>query len=88
MQHKQQQQHPFNGPLSGTIWMSWNQKSKTNLEFTEARDSEWQWHQLDHYASLQLVPEITMPAPHHSVILQVGFPSSFPTNSNKARKVF
>jgi len=30
------------------------QKGKTNLDFTEARDSEWQWHQ------------ITMPAPHHS----------------------
>jgi len=24
------------------------QKGKTNLEFTEARDSEWQWHQLGH----------------------------------------
>jgi len=24
------------------------QKRKTNLDFTEARDSEWQWHQLDH----------------------------------------
>jgi len=24
------------------------QKGKTNLDFTEARDSEWQWHQLDH----------------------------------------
>jgi len=23
------------------------QKGKTNLDFTEARDSEWQWHQLD-----------------------------------------
>jgi len=21
---------------------------QTNLDFTEARDSEWQWHQLDH----------------------------------------
>jgi len=21
-------------------------KGKTNLDFTEARDSEWQWHQL------------------------------------------
>jgi len=27
------------------------QKGKTNLDFTEARDSEWQWHQLDHTAS-------------------------------------
>jgi len=24
------------------------QASKTNLDFTEAKDSEWQWHQLDH----------------------------------------
>jgi len=29
------------------------QKGKTNLNFTEARDSEWQWHQLGPYASLQ-----------------------------------
>jgi len=26
----------------------WYQKGKTNLDFTEARDSEWQWHQLGH----------------------------------------
>jgi len=24
------------------------QKGKTNLDFTEARDSEWQWHALGH----------------------------------------
>jgi len=24
------------------------QKGKTNLAFTEAKDREWQWHQLDH----------------------------------------
>jgi len=24
------------------------QKGKTNLDFTEARDSEWQWHQQGH----------------------------------------
>jgi len=24
------------------------QKGKTNLDFTEARDSEWQWQQLGH----------------------------------------
>jgi len=24
------------------------QKGKTNLDFTEARDSEWQWHQVGH----------------------------------------
>ena len=40
--------HPFNGPLSGTTWVSQCQKGKTNLDFSEARDSEWQWHRLDH----------------------------------------
>jgi len=32
------------------------QQGKTNLDFTEARDSEWQWQQLDYmqvYTSLQ-----------------------------------
>jgi len=38
--------HPFNGPLSGTTRVSRYQKGKTNLDFTEARDSGWQWHQL------------------------------------------
>ena len=40
--------HPFNSPFSGTIQVSWYQKGKTNLDFTEARDSEWQRHQLGH----------------------------------------
>jgi len=40
--------HPFNGPFSGTTRVSRYQKGKTNLDFTEARDSEWQWRQLGH----------------------------------------
>jgi len=48
-------------------------KGKINLDFTEARDSEWQWH-------------ITTPAHHHSVFLQAGCPSCRPTNSVKALK--
>jgi len=40
--------HPFNGPFSGTTQVSRYQKGKTNLDFTESRDSEWQWHQLGH----------------------------------------
>ena len=40
--------HPFNGPLSGTTQVSHYQKGKTNLGFTGARDSEWQWHQPGH----------------------------------------
>jgi len=34
--------------LSGTTQVSRYQKGKTNLDFTEARDSEWQWYQLGH----------------------------------------
>jgi len=40
--------HTFNSPFSGTTHVSRCQKGKANLDFTEARDSEWQWHQLDH----------------------------------------
>jgi len=28
--------------------VGWYQKGKINLDFTEARASEWQWHQLSH----------------------------------------
>jgi len=34
--------------LSRTTRVSRYQKGKTNLDFTDARDSEWQWHQLGH----------------------------------------
>jgi len=34
--------------LSGTTRLSRYQKGKTNLDFTEARDSEWQRYQLGH----------------------------------------
>jgi len=47
---------PFSGPLSRTTRVSRYQKGKPNLDFTGARDSEWQWHQLEHmqvYTSLQ-----------------------------------
>ena len=46
--HRVTHTHTFNGPFFGTTWVSRYQKSKTNLDFTEARDSEWQWHQLGH----------------------------------------
>jgi len=42
------------------------QKGKTNLDFTEARDSEWQWHRLGHMqvcTSLQT----NNPASQHSL---------------------
>jgi len=76
--------HPFNGPFSGTTQVSRYQKGKTNLDFTEARDSEWQWHRLgrmqvctllqtDNHASIPLLS-----------FLQAGCPSCRPTNSVKA----
>jgi len=34
--------HPINGPFSGTTRVIQYQKGKANLDFTEARDSEWQ----------------------------------------------
>jgi len=37
---------PFNGLFSSKTWVSRYQKGKTNLDFTGARNSEWQWHQL------------------------------------------
>jgi len=55
--------HPFNGPFSGTTWVSRYQKGKTNLDVTEARDSEWQWHQLGHMQSASHSRQITMPYP-------------------------
>ena len=57
--------HPFNGPFSGTTQVSRYQKGKTNLDFTEARDSECQWHplgqvctslQTDNHASIPPLP--------------------------------
>ena len=62
--------------------MSRYQKGKTNLDFTEARDSEWQWNHLGHMQICTLLQT----APHHSVFLQAGRPSCHPTNSVKALK--
>ena len=47
--------------------MSRYQKGKTNLDFTEARDSEWQWHQLGHMQVCTSLQTDITPAPHHSV---------------------
>ena len=78
--------HPFNGPFSGTTRVSRYQKGKTNLDFTEARDSEWQWHQLGHIqvcTSLQTGNHASTPL---LSFLQAGCSSCRPTNSVKALK--
>ena len=75
---------PLNGPLSGTTQVSQYQKGKTNLDFTEARDSEWQWHQLGHMqvcTSLQTDNHTSTPP-----LLQARCPSCRPTNSITALK--
>ena len=78
--------HPFNGPMSGITRVTQYQKGKTNLDFIEARDSEWQWHQLGTCKSAPRSRQITMSTPHHSIFLQAGCPSCRPTNSVKALK--
>ena len=79
--------HTFNGSLSGTTQVSRYQKGKTNLDFTEARDSGWQWHQLGYMQVCTRSRQTTTPAAHHSyVFLQAGCPSCRPTNSVKALK--
>jgi len=78
--------HTFNSPLSGTTRVSRYQKGKTNLDFTEARDSEWQCYQLGHMqvcTSLQTDNHASTPP---LSFLQAGCPSCRPTNSVKALK--
>jgi len=62
------------------------QKGKTNLDFTEARDSEWQWRQLGRMqvcTSLQTDNHASTPP---LSFLQAGCPSCHPTNSVNALK--
>ena len=79
--------HPFNGPFSGTTRVGRYQKGKTNLDFTEARDSEWQWHQLGICKSAPRSRQITMPASHHSVFYRPdALPAAQPTVSKHWRQ--
>ena len=79
--------HTFNGPFSRTIRVGRYQKGKTKLDFTEARDSEWQWHQLGHMqvcTSFHQTDNHASTSPLH--FLQARCPSCRPTNSVKALK--
>ena len=78
--------HPFNGPLSGTTQVSRYQKGKTNLDFTEARDSEWQWHQLGDMQVCTLLQTDNHASTPPLSFLQAGCPSCHPTNSVRALK--
>jgi len=62
------------------------QKGKTNLDFTEARDNEWQWNPLGHMqvcTSHQTDNHVSTPP---LSFLQAGCPFCLPTNSVKALK--
>ena len=78
--------HPFNGHFSGTTRVSRYQKGKTNLDFTEARDSEWQWHQLGHMQVCTSLHTDNHASTPPLSFLQAGCPSCRPTNSVKALK--
>ena len=78
--------HPFNGPLSRITRMSRYQKGTTNLDFTEARDSEWQWHQLGHVQVCTLLQTDNHTSIPPLSFLQAWCPFCHPTNSIKALK--
>ena len=65
--------------------MSDDQKAKTNLDFTEARDSEWQWHQLGREQVCTLLQtDNHASTPPLEFFLQAGCSSCRPINSVKA----
>ena len=78
--------HPLNGSFSGTTQVSRYEKGKTNLDFTEARDSEWQWHQLGHMQVSTLLQTDNHTSTPPLSFLQAWCPSCRPTNSVKALK--
>jgi len=57
------------------------QKGKTNLDFTGARDSEWQWRQLGHMQACT-----SLQTDNHASTPPLSCPSCRPTNSVKALK--
>jgi len=86
--HTHTHTHTFNGPLSGITQVSRYQKGKTNLNFTEARDSEWQWHQLGHMQVCTLIQTDNHASTPPLSFLQAGCPSCHPTNSVRALKAW
>jgi len=74
--------HTFYGPFSRTTRVSWYQKGETSLDFTEARDSEWQWHQLGHMQVCTLLQTDNHASTTPLSFLQAGcLPAAKPTVS-------
>jgi len=57
--------------------------TKTNLDFTEARDSEWQWHQLGHMQVCTALQTDNHASTPPLSFLQAGCPSCHPNKSIK-----
>jgi len=72
--------HPFNGFFSRTTWVSWYQKGRAILDFNEARDDGWQWHQLHH---VQIICTL-LQRDNHTSTSSLNF--LLPTNNVKALK--
>jgi len=68
MQDSRRTTTPIQLPFSGTTQVSQYQKGKTNLDFTEARESEWQLHQLGY---MQVCTSLQ--TDKHASILPLGF---------------
>jgi len=67
------------------------QKGKTNLDFTEARDSEWQWHQLGHMqvcTTHHLQTDNHAGTPPLNFYRSDAFPAAQPTASKHCNEVF
>jgi len=73
-------------PFSGTTRASRYQKSKTKLDFPEARDSEWQWHQLCYMQVCTSLQTDNHASTSPLSFLQAGCPSCRLTDSVKALK--
>ena len=75
--------HTFNGSLLRTTQVSRYQKGKTNLVFTEARDSEWQWHLLGHIQVCISIQTDNHASTHHLVFYR---PDALPATQLTASK--
>jgi len=65
------------------------QKGKTNLDFTEARDSEWQWHQLGHMrVCTSLQTDNHASTPPLSFYRPDDLPASKPTASKQVSLIY
>ena len=84
--HTHTHTHQFNGPFSGTTWLSRCQKGKTNLDFMEARDSEWPWHQLGYMQVCTLLQTDNHTSTSPLSYLQARCPSCSPADSVRALK--